>query len=191
MIRNIPDLDLDSFSKEDIKDLKIPELTQMFSNYDDSLMQELAYLSFLSKCPWGIEFNINRGIQRIIFDLNLPLYEGEGVSWKETQLSPSSIYASQDSVQEDVLNMVRAAFNYMNLCKKPIPPVAVWYNRNDNHHRYVAHDGHHRIIVCHEMGIPVPTILMEYWLDNPEDPILNKRMMFDELDTLCINLPIA
>jgi hypothetical protein len=190
-VKNIPDLDLDNFTKEDLQELRAHELIDMFSNYDDTVMQELAYLAFLAQGPWGVDFNIKRGIDRIIIDLNLPLYEGAGVSYKQTSLSPVSIWASQDSLERERIEMVRAAFNYMNNAGKPIPPVAVWYNKLENRYRYIAHDGHHRIYVCNEMGIAVPAILMEYWLDNPEEPLLSKRMLYEKIDTLCIKLPIS
>jgi hypothetical protein len=193
-MKNLPDLDLENWLQtrnEDLRELKAHELIEMFSNYDDTMMQELAYAAFLAQGPWGIHFNIERGVQRILMDLNLPLFEGKGVSWKLTQLSPVSIWASQDTLERERILMVRAAINYMNNAGKPIPPVAIWYNRLENRYRYVAHDGHHRIYVCWEMGIPVPVVLLEYWLDNPEESIIAKKMMFDELDMLVINMPIS
>jgi hypothetical protein len=113
------------------------------------------------------------------------------VSFRETEISPHQIWASQDSLEDSRVEMVRAAINYMNNVGKPIPPVAVWYNKYDSHYRYVAHDGHHRIYICAEMGIAVPAVLMEYWLDNPDDPILAKKMMFLQLNCLVVHLPIS
>jgi uncharacterized ParB-like nuclease family protein len=118
------------------------------------------------------------------------LFEGKGLSYTETLLTPQKIWATQDSLERNRLNMCIAAFEYMLRHKKPIPPVAVWFLKNNGLYTYIAHDGHHRIWACEKLNIKVPTIKMEYWLDNPDNPILIKRLHFQEINKVCVDLPI-
>jgi hypothetical protein len=184
-------VDINFFNKEHLKDFTVRDVKNMFQREKYPMVPELAYLAFLLNGPWGIDFNIERGVQRILMDLRLPLFEGKGISWKETVLNPKKIWATQDSLDFDTLDMVRAGFNYMKKSNKPIPPVSIWKTTSTGSiHNYVAHDGHHRIYVANEMKMPIKAVLMEYWIDNREDSLLAKRLPYQAVNNYCIDLPV-
>lgn len=181
---------LDHIDSDILKEMKVSIMKEFFQRDDDLLLQEAAYLAFLAQGPWGIDFNFERGVSRIAIDLNLPNAE-VGLSYSECFLNPATIWSTQDVLEQGRIDLVETAFTYMVKYNKKIPPVAVWYLKNNRMYRYVNHDGHHRIAVAHKMKIKIPAIKLEYWIDNPEDPILEKKLHFQEINKLCIDLPVT
>ena len=184
-------IDAEFYNADHLKDFNVVDVKNMFERVQHPMVPELAYLAFLIRGTWGIDFNIQRGVDHILMDLHLPLFEGQGLSWRETILNPKKIWASQDSLDYDIIEMVRAGFKYMLAHNKPLPPVSVWKTTSTGSiHNYVAHDGHHRIFVANEMGIRVNAIMLEYWIDNREESLLAQKIPFQRINTYAIDLPI-
>ncbi|MBD3350550.1 MAG: hypothetical protein GF364_03590 [Candidatus Lokiarchaeota archaeon] len=177
------------FTKKQVKEFNVTQLKKMFEYKDDPMIPELAYLAFLTRSSWGINFNYKRGVERVRIDLNLPLYDGEGLDWKYRRLNPNKIWASEDSLDKDKYEMVKVAMKYMIKTNKIIPPVAVW-KIYQPYNSLVCHDGHHRIYAAHELKIKIPAILMEYWIDNRENPLLEKKIHYNRINMYVKDMPI-
>ncbi|MHA1340120.1 MAG: hypothetical protein ACTSRZ_07915 [Promethearchaeota archaeon] len=177
-----------SLTKQQIKDLTPNQLKKMFQS-EDTIIREIAYMAFLSNSLWGVTFDIDRGVRRILMDLKLPLYEGKGLDYRQRRLNPKLIWASEDSLDKNRLDMIMEAFKYMIKYNKPIPPVAVWQVR-DAAQQLIAHDGHHRIYVANQLGIDIPAVVLEYWIDNRENPLLERKIPYTRINKKVINLPV-
>jgi len=183
-------INIEEFSPEHLKHFTVKDIRKMFFRKKDPMVPEIAYLSFLIHSAWGISFNIERGVERTRMQLRLPLYDGKGLSWKETELNTSKIWASEDSLDYDILEMVKVGIDYMIETNKPIPPVVVWLIKNDGRYNYVCHDGHHRVYAMHQMGKKVPAVLLEYWIDNREQPLLAQKLLYRQIDTYVKDMSI-
>ncbi len=175
---------------QEISDFSIDELKYMFYQIENPKLQELAYLSFISHSAWGINFDFTRGVRRTNMQLRLPLCNNEGLSWHFQTLNPLRIWASEDTLDFDKNEMVKAAIEYSVFTKKPILPVIVWYIPYEPLYKYVCHDGHHRIFIHSQLKIPIPAVVLEYWIDNREDPILPQKIHYQQIDCLVKDLPI-
>lgn len=162
----------------------------MFLRIKDPMVPELAYLSFLQHSMWGVDFNIERGVQKVLLQLHLPLFEGKGLSWKKTYVNPHKVWATEDSLDKDIYAMLDVGIKYMKKTDKPIPPVIIWLIKDDGRYNYVCHDGHHRVKYFAENGGKMPTILLEYWLDNRSNPLLAQKLHYRKIDTRVVDLPI-
>lgn len=183
-------IDLTNLSTNNLIDFSIQEMEEMFTQLEDPKKRELAYYSYLSNSPWGVNFDIERRVERTNMQLRLPLYNGEGISWSFQNLNPLMIWASEDSLHYQKYTMVKSATKYSINSKKPVLPVIVWYIPSEPLYKYVCHDGHHRIYVHAELKYPVPTIVLEYWIDNRENPVLPQKIHYREIDKLVKDLPI-
>ncbi|UYP48347.1 hypothetical protein NEF87_004632 [Candidatus Lokiarchaeum ossiferum] len=184
-------IEVEQFSREHLKHFTTVDIKKMFLREKVPMVPELAYLSFLMHSAWGVNFDIQRGVDRTLLQLRLPLFEGKGLSWKERRLNPEKIWASEDSLDFDKVEMVTAAIKYMLKTNKPIPPVVVWLIKTESKYNLVQHDGHHRTYVCNKLGIRVPAVVLEYWIDNRENPLLHKRLHYREIDTYVTEMPIV
>jgi hypothetical protein len=184
-------VNVESFTKEHLKHYNVEDLRKMFLRTDYPMVPELAYFTFLLFSPWGLEFDYKSGVDRIRTDLRLPLFEGDGLSFTHRKLNPVKIWATQDSLDTGRLEMIRTAFEYMLDHKKPIPPVAVWLIKNSSRYNFVAHDGHHRIYVANQMKMKIPTILLEYWIDNRETSLLQQKLHYHQHDMYVKDMPIV
>ena len=183
-------VDVDEFSIKHLQDFSVTDLKKMFLREEDPMVPELAYLAFLLKSKWGISFDIERGIKRTLMQLRLPLFEGQGLSWNERKMNPAKIWASEDSLDYDTFEMVKVAFKYMIKTQKPIPPVVVWLIKTDSRYNLVCHDGHHRISVANELKMMIPAVVLEYWIDNRDNPILPQKIPYRKINTYTIDLPV-
>ena len=183
-------LDVDEFGINHLKDFTVKDLTKMFLREEDPMVPELAYLAFLLKSKWGVQFDIERGIKRTLMQLRLPLFEGKGLSWTERNMNPAKIWASEDSLDYDTFEMVKVAFEYMIKTKNPIPPVVVWLIKTESRYNLVCHDGHHRIFAANKLKMLIPAIVLEYWIDNRENPILPQKIPYRKINTYTIDLPV-
>ena len=183
-------IDVEEFTLKHFQDFTIKDLTKMFQREKDPMVPEMAYLAFLLKSKWGITFNIERGIKRTLMQLRLPLFEGQGLSWTEKNLNPAKIWASEDSLDYDTIEMVKVAIKYMIKTKKPIPPVVVWLIKTESRYNLVCHDGHHRVYLANRLKLPVPAVLLEYWIDNRDNPILPQKIPYRKINKYVIDLPI-
>ncbi|MHA1474909.1 MAG: hypothetical protein ACTSPA_15045 [Promethearchaeota archaeon] len=183
-------LDVDEFTIKHLQDFNVKDLTKMFLREEDPMVPELAYLAFLLKSKWGVSFDIERGIKRTLMQLRLPLFEGQGLSWTEKKMNPAKIWASEDSLDYDTFEMVEVAFKYMIKTQKPIPPVVVWLIKTESRYNLVCHDGHHRISVANKLKMKIPAIVLEYWIDNRENPLLPQKIPYRKINTYTIDLPV-
>ena len=183
-------VDIDKFGINHLQDFTVKDLTKMFLREEDPMVPELAYLAFLLKSKWGVSFDIERGIKRTLMQLRLPLFEGKGLSWTKKNMNPAKIWGSEDSLDYDTFEMVKVAFKYMIKTQKPIPPVVVWLIKTESRYNLVCHDGHHRISVANELKMMIPAIVLEYWIDNRENPILPQKIPYRKINTYTIDLPI-
>ena len=183
-------IDVDEFSIKHLQDFTVKDLTKMFLRENDPMVPELAYLAILLKSKWGVLFDIERGIKRTLMQLRLPLFEGKGLSWTERKMNPAKIWGSEDSLDSDTYEMVKVAFKYMIKTQKPIPPVVVWLIKTESRYNLVCHDGHHRISVANELKMKIPAIVLEYWIDNRENPILPQKIPYRKINTYTIDLPV-
>jgi len=179
---------LHNITKQQLQEITQDQLIIMFQS-NDSVIREIAYLSFLSNSTWGINFDINSGVKKIIMDLNLPLYNGVGLDISQRKLNPKLIWSSEDSLDKNKLSMIIEAFKYMIKYNKPIPPIAVWLIR-DAAQQFIAHDGHHRIYAANKLGIDIPAVILEYWIDNRERPLLERKIPYIKINKKVIDLPI-
>lgn len=178
------------FTRGQVKEFSLDELKELFETRDDPMLPELAYMAFLAHGSWGFNFDIKRGVKHVKMDLDLPLYEGKGLDYSERKLNPNKIWASEDSLDYDKIEMVKAAMEYMLDRKKPIPPVIVWLIKHRSKYNLVAHDGHHRIFVAHLLKIRIPAVVLEYWLDSREDSILERKIHYARINTYVKDMPI-
>lgn len=176
-------------SDDELKKLPVEILLGMFIDKDLDI-QKCAYRAFLTHSSWGSNFNIDRGIKKIIISLNLRLFEGTGLSYKLLKLNPSKIWASEDTLDYNKIQMVEAAMKYMVKNNLRISPVEVWKIKNSSIFNYVCHDGHHRIFIAHKMGIRIPAIILDYWLDNREDSVITKKVHYERIRTYVKDMPI-
>lgn len=183
-------INVDDFSQESMKHFTVNDIRKMFLREKDPMVPEMAYFSFLQHSTWGLNFDIERGIRKVLMQLQLPLYEGTGLSWKRTYLNPKAVWATEDSLDYDTYEMLKAGLPYMIKTNKPIPPVIVWLIKEDSRYNYVCHDGHHRVRYYAEYGGRMPTVLLEYWIDNRENPILARKLPYMKIDTYVKDLPI-
>lgn len=185
-------LDIKEFTEDSLKYFSVIEVRKMFLRTQAPMVPELAYLSFIQHSTWGMTFNIEHGIQRILMQLRLPLFEGKGLSWREMLLNPNKIWATEDSLDEDILSMVRVGVNYMDLHNKPMPPIAVWLIRNEGRYNWVCHDGHHRIyLFANELKRKIPAVVMEYWIDNQENPLLSQKLHYRQINKCVKDLDVV
>ena len=77
-----------------------------------------------------------------------------------------------------------------NTNKPNLPPI-IWYIPYENRYKYVCHDGHHRIKVFSHLQRRISAVVLEYWIDNREDPLLPKKLHYREIDNLVKDLPIV
>lgn len=183
-------LDTSNFNLGNIENFKVHEIHEMFLNEEDPMIPELAYYSFLLRSYWGENFDFEYGVSRVNMQLRLPLFEGEGLSWKLQKLDPSKIWASEDSLDYDKYQMVLTGLKYMLKHNKRIPPVVVWSIKTDPRYSWVVHDGHHRIYAFYELKMPVEAIVLEYWIDNRENPLLPKKLHYEKIDMRIVDMPI-
>ena len=183
-------VDVDEFTNKPLQDFTVKDLTKMFLREEDPMVPELAYFAFLLKSKWGVSFDIERGIRRTLMQLRLPLFEGKGISWTETKMNPAKIWASEDSLDFDTFEMVKVAFEYMIKTQKPIPPVVVWLIKSESRYNLVCHDGHHRIFVANKLKMPIPAIVLEYWIDNRENSLLPQKIPYRKINNYVIDLSI-
>ena len=183
-------IDVDEFGINHLQDFTVTDLTKMFLREEDPMVPELAYLAFLLKSKWGVSFDIQHGIKRTLMQLRLPLFEGQGLSWNERKMNPAKIWASEDSLDFDKFQMVKVALEYMIKTHKPIPPVVVWLIKTESRYNLVCHDGHHRIYVANKLKMTIPAVVLEYWIDNRENPILPQKIPYRKINTYTIDLPI-
>ncbi len=183
-------INVEDFSQEHLKHFTTVDIKNMFQREKDPMVPELAYLSFLQHSAWGVNFDIQHGVDRTLMQLRLPLFEGKGLSWKEKKINPDKIWASEDSLDLDKVEMVTAAVTYMQKYNKPMPPVVVWLIKTESKYNLVQHDGHHRSYVYHKLGLRVPSIVLEYWIDNRENPLLHKRLHYRQIETYVKDMPI-
>ncbi len=179
------------FTNEELKDFTVIDIKNMFQREQAPMVPELAYLAFLIHSSWGVDFNIERGVERTLMQLRLPLYENQGISWEEKIINPEKIWATEDSLDKDKLDMVEAATRYMLRNEKPLPPVVVWLIKNSSRYNLVCHDGHHRIYIAYKLGIQIPAVVMEYWIDNREDPLLRKKLPYEKIDMYVPAMPVV
>lgn len=178
------------FTRGQVKEFSLKELKELFESRDDPMLPELAYMAFLAHGSWGFNFDIERGVKHVKMDLNLPLYEGKGLDYSRRKLNPSKIWASEDSLDYDKVQMVESAIRYMLDRKKPIPPVIVWLIKHRSRYNLVAHDGHHRIYVAYKMKIRIPAVILEYWLDSREDSIIERKIHYTRINMYVKDMPI-
>ena len=183
-------IDVDEFTSKHLQDYNIKDLTKMFLREEDPMVPELAYLAFLLKSKWGVSFDIERGIRRTLMQLRLPLFEGKGLGWAEKKMNPAKIWASEDSLDYDQFKMVKVALEYMIKTQKPIPPAVIWLIKTESRYNLVCHDGHHRISVANKLKMTIPAVVLEYWIDNRENPILPQKIPYRKINTYTIDLPI-
>jgi hypothetical protein len=179
------------FTPEHLKHFTVRDIRKMFLRRKDPMVPEMAYLSFLQHSLWGVDFNIPRGIEKIKIQLQLPLYEGKGLSWKSIRLNPNKIWATEDSLDRDIYRMIEEGVAYMGETRKPIPPVVVWLIKDDGRYNYVCHDGHHRVKYYAMHHRRVPAILLEYWIDNRDNPLLAQKLKYRQIDTYVKDLEIV
>ena len=184
-------INVEEFTVEHMKHFTINDIRKMFLREKDPMVPELAYLSFIQHSMWGVDFNIERGIKKVIMQLQLPLFEGTGLSWKQTYVNPNLVWANEDTLDYDTYEMLKAAIPYIQKTNKPIPPVIIWLIKDDGRYNYVCHDGHHRVRYFAEYGGCMPTILLEYWIDNRESPLLARKLPYMKIDTHVKDLPIV
>ncbi len=184
-------IDINEFTSEHLKHFSVTDIRKMFLRTNKPMVPELAYLSFLQHSMWGVGFDIERGIQKVMIQLNLPLFEGTGLSWKQTYVNPHKVWATEDSLDLDIYQMIETGINYMHRTKKPIPPVIIWLIKDDGRYNYVCHDGHHRIKYYAQRGGRMPAVVLEYWIDNRENPLLAQKLHYQKIDTRVVDLPIV
>ncbi|MCF2140929.1 MAG: hypothetical protein K9W44_12805 [Candidatus Lokiarchaeota archaeon] len=183
-------INVSEFTPEHLKHFSLSDIRKMFLRVKDPMVPELAYLSFLQHSMWGVEFDIERGIQKVLMQLRLPLFNGQGLSWRQTFINPHMVWATEDSLDYDTYEMLKAGIPYMIQTQKPIPPVIVWLIKDDSRYNYVCHDGHHRVKYFAQYGGKMPTILVEYWIDNRDSPLLSKKLPYMKIDKYVKDLPI-
>jgi hypothetical protein len=185
-------LNVSDFTAEELKHYSVNDIRKMFlRGKKHPMVSELAYLSFLINNNWGLNFDFEHGVQRILMQLRLPLFEGEGLSWKLKHLNPDRIWATEDSLDYDKLEMIKVALDYMEREQKPIPPIAVWLIKNEGRFNYVCHDGHHRLFLYAHKQKRIPVVEMEYWIDNRENPLLAQRLPYKKFDMLVSKMQIV
>jgi len=189
-------LNVSDFSAEELKHYSVNDIRKMFLRTKHPMVPELAYLSFLINNNWGLNFDFEHGVQRILMQLRLPLFEGgegpsEGLSWKLKKLNPDRIWATEDCLDYDKLEMIKVALDYMERERKPIPPIAVWLIKNEGRFNYVCHDGHHRLFLYAQKQKRIPVVEMEYWIDNRENPLLAQRLPYKKFDMLVREMQIV
>ncbi len=189
-------LNVSDFTAEELKHYSVNDIRKMFLRTKHPMVPELAYLSFLINNNWGLNFDFEHGVQRILMQLRLPLFEGgegpsEGLSWKLKNLNPDRIWATEDSLDYDKLEMIKVALDYMERERKPIPPIAVWLIKNEGRFNYVCHDGHHRLFLYAQKQKRIPVVEMEYWIDNRENPLLAQRLPYKKFDMLVREMQIV
>ena len=186
-------LNVSDFTAEELKHYSVNDIRKMFLSKKHPMVPELAYLSFLINNNWGLNFDFEHGVQRILMQLRLPLSEnGEGFSWKLKKLNPDRIWATEDTLDYDQLEMLKVALEYIEREHKPVPPIAVWLIKNEGRFNYVCHDGHRRLYLyalAHQKRIPV--VEMEYWIDNREHPLLSQRLPYKKFDMLVREMQIV
>ncbi len=178
-------------NKENPKYWSTIEIKNLFTNRLDQESLDFAYLSFISNSPWGKNFDFERGIGRVLLQLRLPLYKGKGISWSSKMVNPEKIWASEDTLDYDKVEMVKAATSYMMESEKPMPPVLIWLIKTESKYNLVCHDGHHRVYVYNSLKQNIPAIIMEYWIDNREDPILPKKLHYHKINQYVKNMPVV
>ena len=184
-------IDVNEFSAEHLKHFSVRDIRKMFLRTAKPMVPELAYLSFLQHSMWGVEFDFERGIEKVMLQLNLPLFEGTGLSWKHTYVNPHKIWATEDSLDLDIYQMIETGIQYMDNTKKPVPPVIIWLIKDDGRYNYVCHDGHHRIRYFAQRVDRMPAVVLEYWIDNRANPLLAQKLHYQKIDTHVIDLPIV
>ena len=162
----------------------------MFTQENNPKLSELAYLSYVKHSKWGLNFNLERGVERTLMQLRLPLFKGEGISWKYQIVNPKRVWATEDTLDHDQIVMIRAALQYILRTNKPNLPVVIWYIPYEHHYKYVCHDGHHRVYLHALFNIPIPAVVLDYWIDNREDPLLPQKLHYRQMDILVKDMDI-
>ncbi len=77
------------------------------------------------------------------------------------RIETGSLWASQNCLEAEKLQMVEAAYPYFAMIGEELPPIVVWHFFNERLLRFVVHDGHHRAYFAHTCGRRVTAVVLE------------------------------
>ncbi|MBI9058869.1 MAG: hypothetical protein JEZ01_13980 [Labilibaculum sp.] len=161
------------------------EITKLLLS-DNFEERERGYQAFLGRTHW-VEGNTTANLCNLAcfqFRLN-PKHVKVN---PPRMFSPALLWASQTQLEQEKINMVYAAHDYIEEKGEEFPPIIVWDLFQEKKVRFIVHDGHHRSWYFHEQNKPIEVAVLK--------PISNYKIVEKclahafQIRTLAINLPI-
>ena len=126
------------------------------SNNEDEKI--LGYKSFLNRTHWA---SAQTPEALKIFACNQLNVNPRFVIATFKKLEPAFLWASQDSLENKKLKMVKSAHDYVTSIKEEIPPIIVWNFFDSQKIRLIVHDGHHRSFFFYRFHKKVNAVILE------------------------------
>jgi hypothetical protein len=161
------------------------EIAQLLNSGDEA-KKELGITSFLNRTHW--QYDSSPEDLKQFACKQLKLRSSEVLASKVKRIEPALLWASQDGLEADKLNMVEAAHNYFKTKNLSFPPILVWNFFDSQKMRMIMHDGHHRAYYCYRYGIKLYAVVLEP-LGNYSKVEDKFRYAF-QIQTRVIDLPV-
>ncbi len=134
------------------------EIAQLLNSGEEA-KRELGIKSFLSRTHWQSDSSPDD--LKLFACKQLKLRPSDVLSSKVKRIEPALLWASQDGLEADKLNMVDAAHTYFNAQNMNFPPIIVWNFFDSQKMRLIMHDGHHRAYYSYRYGIKLYAVVLE------------------------------
>lgn len=136
-----------------------PEEITRLLNSPDPEQRALGYNSFLGRTHW-LRGNTPDDLCNLACT-QLQLNPSDMYVHPPRLISTSLLWSSQNQLEANKLEMVEAAYNYLEHEHLHFPPIVVWNFYESARVRMVIHDGHHRAWFFHKNTGYVNAVILE------------------------------
>ncbi len=134
------------------------EITRLLNSIDaDNNL--LGYQSFLGRTHW-LTGNTPEDL-KLMACKQLQLNPHHIIVNEPRNLDPESVWASQYNLESEKVDMVEAAYRYIQKIGEKFPPIIVWYFFDNQRMQYILHDGHHRAYFAHRHHFKIKSVILE------------------------------
>ena len=165
--------------------VKVPKLITKLIKSSSKDERKRGIDSFLMRTNWNINGTPEDLKRFACRQLHLRI---DHVAEEFQILNPKYIWASQDGLEKEKMEMVKAAYDYYQERDLEFPPIIVWHFYGENRMRYICHDGHHRTYFLHKKRKRIKAVVLEP-LGNYEI-VENKFRYAFQIQKKVIKLPI-
>ncbi len=139
--------------------LKSPkEITKLLRSNNPKEV-ELGYQSFLGRTHWLKGYTCE-DLKKVVC-VQLGMISSNIIANPPKYINPNALWASQETLEAEKIDMVDAAHDYFQKIDKHFPPIVVWNFFDSQRIRYVVHDGHHRAYFYHKLNRKIKAVILE------------------------------